>query len=114
MIAKEQLPSNILNFDRAPLIQVQSIGPQKETAFSVKGLKCQACCARLKRHILDHGGVENCNVDFEKAEVTVRGTDLQESKLIGLIEQLGYTAHSKVGLDTKGLRQRQTVQRSGP
>lgn len=60
--------------------------------FSVSGLKCQACCARLKRHILENAAAEFCNVDFNRAEVHIRGSDLRDSELIAIVEQLGYTA----------------------
>ena len=96
--------------NRAIALQVQSFAPQKEYVFGVKGLKCQACCARLKRHILEHGGVKSCNVDFEKAEVTVRGITLQESMLTALVGQLGYEARLKAASDTTILRQTQVAQ----
>ena len=93
---------------------MQGIAQDKECVFAVKGLKCQACCARLKRHILEHGGVKRCNVDFEKAEVTVQGQNLQKDLLAALIEQLGYEASLKSDVDIKESRQRQTGQCTDP
>ena len=71
---------------------MKSAARSNEWVLTVKGLKCQACCARLKRHILEHGGVNGCDIDFKKEELRVQGTALQEGKLISLIEQLGYEA----------------------
>lgn len=65
----------------------------EELSFSVEGLKCQACCARLKGHILSHPGVVHCEVDFEKAKLIVQGASLDEGKLIGAIQELGYRAY---------------------
>ena len=77
-----------------------------EMQFRVEGLKCLACCARVKQHVMTIKGVESCQVDFEKAMVTVRGEGVREEAIIASLDSLGYratpmrsSAASKAGAD---------------
>ncbi len=60
--------------------------------FHVEGMKCLACWARVKQHVLTFDGVEACEVDFERGKVTVRGVGVTEEVIVASLESLGYRA----------------------
>ena len=60
--------------------------------FHVEGMKCLACCARVKQQVLATKGGESCEVDFEKATVAVRGAGLAEEAVLASLNTLGYRA----------------------
>jgi len=63
-----------------------------KSVFHVEGMKCLACCAKVKQHVLTIHGVEACEVDFERGEVTVRGMGVSEEVIVASLESLGYRA----------------------
>lgn len=67
---------------------------QQEIRFKVTGLKCPACCAKLKRQLMEENGIKACQVEFEKSEVSVQGLNLQEHRIIASIQQLGYATET--------------------
>lgn len=70
----------------------ESVGASQRMQFRVEGMKCLACCARVKQHVLTTAGVEVCEVDFERALVTVRGAGVIEEAVVASLDTLGYKA----------------------
>jgi Cd2+/Zn2+-exporting ATPase len=60
--------------------------------FHVEGMKCLACCARVKQHVLATTGAESCQVDFEGATVTVQGAGVSKETIVSSLATLGYVA----------------------
>lgn len=72
------------------MLQAHQMHGQDLWTLSVTGLRCQACSARLKRHILERQHVTDCSVDFEANQVQVRASLLQENDLVAFVQELGY------------------------
>lgn len=56
----------------------------------VEGMKCLACCARVKSSILAIPGVQTCSVDFESRLVRVDGHAMAHKRVLEVLEGLGY------------------------
>jgi copper chaperone len=60
--------------------------------YTVPGMSCEHCRAAVTEEVSAVAGVETVDVDLETKLVTVRGTDLDDSRLRDAIEEAGYAA----------------------
>jgi copper chaperone len=60
--------------------------------YTVPGMSCEHCRAAVTEEVSAVTGVETVDVDLETKLVTVRGTDLDDSRLRDAIEEAGYAA----------------------
>lgn len=58
--------------------------------LEVEGMKCLACCARVKSSIMSIPGVQSCRVDFESRLVTVKAHGLAHGRVFASLRDLGY------------------------
>ena len=73
-------------------LQIMSTGPEAPLRLKVEGLKCEACSARLKKHVLSSTSVHFCEIDFASKQMTVRGDISDASEIVNAVESLGYSA----------------------
>lgn len=62
--------------------------------LQVEGLKCEACSARLKKHILGATSSTHCEIDFQAKRLLAEGKNISEAELIAAVDSLGYSAFS--------------------
>ncbi|MDO4710341.1 MAG: heavy metal translocating P-type ATPase [Peptostreptococcaceae bacterium] len=64
----------------------------KET-FSIQGMTCAACAARIEKVVSKMEGVDHANVNFASEKMVVEGNDLVKTEdIIAKIEKAGYKA----------------------
>lgn len=68
----------------------------KQVAIRIKGWSCGSCAERTRAALSQIAGVRQVDVDFEKKRVLVTYDPAQasESKLIGAVTRLGYSAEA--------------------
>ena len=66
----------------------------ERTQFSIEGMSCAACAARIESALKDLPGVESAYVNFATASSLVRHTSqLDTSAIVQIVTQLGYQVH---------------------
>ena len=71
----------------------EDAGALREVQVYVGGMKCLACAARVKSHLLQSvEGAGSCEVELETGRVTVRGKGLSAESVIASAKGLGYEA----------------------
>jgi Cu2+-exporting ATPase len=81
--------SAVLPIARAP--------ESRETSFTVEGMSCAGCIAKLEDGLARLPGVASARVNFTSKRVRVQHEALTEQDLQAAIGQLGFTAHPFVG-----------------
>ncbi|MDP4538766.1 heavy metal translocating P-type ATPase [Qipengyuania sp. DY56-A-20] len=80
--------ASLASFDRAVLV---------DTRFTVPGMRCAGCIAKIERGLGDIAGIEAARVNFSAKRVAVRHSpSLDEKSLIGALRQLGFEAQAAV------------------
>jgi len=70
------------------------VSDRERTQFSIEGMTCTACAARIESALNDLPGVEAAYVNFATASSLVRHTNrLDASAIAQIINQLGYQVH---------------------
>ena len=81
-------PASLASSDRAVLV---------DTRFTVPGMRCAGCIAKIERGLGDIAGIEAARVNFSAKRVAVRHSpSLDEKSLIGALRQLGFEAQAAV------------------
>jgi len=81
-------PATLASSDRAVLV---------DTRFTVPGMRCAGCIAKIERGLGDIAGIEAARVNFSAKRVAVRhSSSLDEKSLIGALRQLGFEAQAAV------------------
>ena len=83
--------------------------------YSVTGMSCAACSARVEKAVSQVPGVQSCSVSLLTNSMGVEGT-AKESDIIRAVEEAGYGAASKdsaaqkqsVSMDEKALEDKET------
>ncbi len=65
----------------------------KKQKFTVGGMSCAACSARVERAVCSISGVESCSVNLLSGKLLVEG-EVNENDIISAVEHAGYTASS--------------------
>ena len=66
----------------------------ERTQFSIEGMSCAACAARIESALKDLPGVESAYVNFTTASSLVHHTSqLDTSAIVQIVTQLGYQVH---------------------
>ena len=74
-------------------------------------MKCLACCARVKNHVLATTSAQSCEVDFEAGLVRAQGPNLSAATMVLAIQSLGYkTEAAKSDCIELQANSRQTLQ----
>lgn len=68
--------------------------------FSVGGMSCAACSARVEKAVKGLAGVESCSVNLLTASMLVDG-DVSDDVIISAVKKAGYTASVKGGEKSK-------------
>ncbi len=68
--------------------------------FTVTGMSCAACSARVEKAVGSLQGVSSCSVNLLTNSMNVE-TDLSDSEIISAVEKAGYGASSKGAADKK-------------
>lgn len=79
----------------------------KRTTFLVTGMTCTNCAAAIERNVRKLSGIGEAYVDFanEKLHIAFDPTQINESKVIARVQQIGYSiATGKVILPITGLQ----------
>jgi copper chaperone len=63
-----------------------------EITYRVPGMSCDRCKQAVGEELLAVDGVEFVDVDLETKLVIVRGSELDDARLRGAIEEAGYQA----------------------
>ncbi|MGB1733134.1 MAG: heavy metal translocating P-type ATPase [Acidimicrobiales bacterium] len=70
------------------------VSDRERTQFSIEGMSCAACAARIESALKDLPGVEAAYVNFATASSLVRHTSqLDTSAIVQIVTQLGYQVH---------------------
>ena len=70
------------------------VSDRERTQFSIEGMSCAACAARIESALNDLPGVEAAYVNFATASSLVRHTSqLDASAIVQIVTQLGYQVH---------------------
>lgn len=70
------------------------VSDRERTQFSIEGMSCAACAARIESALKDLPGVEAAYVNFATASSLVRHTSqLDASAIVQIVTQLGYQVH---------------------
>ena len=70
------------------------VSDRERTQFSIEGMTCTACAARIESALNDLPGVEAAYVNFATASSLVRHTSqLDTSAIVQIVTQLGYQVH---------------------
>ena len=70
------------------------VSDRERTQFSIEGMSCAACAARIESALNDLPGVEAAYVNFATASSLVRHTSqLDTSAIVQIVTQLGYQVH---------------------
>ena len=70
------------------------LSDRERTQFSIEGMSCAACAARIESALKDLPGVEAAYVNFATASSLVRHTSqLDTSAIVQIVTQLGYQVH---------------------
>ena len=70
------------------------VSGRERTQFSIEGMSCAACAARIESALKDLPGVEAAYVNFATASSLVRHTSqLDTSAIVQIVTQLGYQVH---------------------
>ncbi len=76
----------------------------ERTQFSIEGMSCAACAARIESALKDLPGVEAAYVNFATASSLVRHTSqLDASAIVQIVTQLGYQVHDNA--DTQSIQE---------
>lgn len=67
---------------------------QMEKTFTVNGMSCMHCVARVQKALQGIDGVTSADVDLEKASATVRG-EFTAEQVISAVENAGYECSEK-------------------
>ncbi|MBP1715059.1 MAG: copA [Deltaproteobacteria bacterium] len=64
----------------------------KKTRFSISGMTCASCAARIERGLKSMAGVQEAHVNLatEKADVIYKTGEVEEKNLVQTIQDLGY------------------------
>ena len=62
--------------------------------FSISGMSCAACSARVEKAVSSTEGVESCSVNLLTNSMTVEGSATDEI-IIAAVENAGYSASVK-------------------
>lgn len=70
------------------------VSDRERTQFSIEGMSCAACAARIESALKDLPGVKAAYVNFATASSLVRHTSqLDTSAIVQIVTQLGYQVH---------------------
>ena len=72
-----------------------------EYSFSVEGMSCGGCAARLQQNLREKPGILRADVNFATASAQIETSDLPAADLISLIEKAGYQAEPQKSLFTE-------------
>ena len=69
-----------------------SDGPaaEGELAYTVFGMGCGGCKAKVTQAVSDVAGVEDLHVDLDQLRLTVRGSRLDDQAIRAAVTQAGY------------------------
>ena len=59
-------------------------------------MKCLACCARVKNHVLATTSAQSCEVEFEAGLVNAQGPNLSAVTIESAIQSLGYKTEAAI------------------
>lgn len=84
--------------------------PLLDTRFTVRGMRCAGCIAKLERGLGEVAGVESARVNFSAKRVAIRHeADLTEDRLVDHLRRLGFEAQAlasnPLGNDDREARQ---------
>ena len=63
-----------------------------EHRYSVPAMHCSHCTAAVADEVRKVAGVDDVDVDLDTKQVTIRGTDIDETAVRAAIEEAGYQA----------------------
>lgn len=66
--------------------------PLQEIQMAITGMTCSHCAAAVVRALTECAGVASANVDLAAGRATITGANLDSSRLLDAVTQLGYTA----------------------
>ena len=76
--------------------------PSRPRTFSVAGMMCAACSARVERAVSAVPGVAGCAVSLLTNSMRVEG-DAPDEAIVAAVEKAGYRAAREAGNDRRGL-----------
>ncbi|MCB0879405.1 MAG: heavy-metal-associated domain-containing protein [Thermoleophilia bacterium] len=65
---------------------------QNELTYRVERMSCNSCRLLITEELEDVAGVDSVAVDLDDKRVTVRGNDLDDSRIRSLLAEIGYEA----------------------
>lgn len=81
----------------AAAITASEIGTVTESRFTVPGMRCAGCIAKIERGLSQIEGVENARVNFSAKRVAVWHADtLDEQGIIAALARLGFEAQASI------------------
>ncbi|HOK63302.1 MAG TPA: cation transporter [Soehngenia sp.] len=61
-----------------------------EKIISIEGMSCEHCVKAVTNALKEVDGVEDVKVNLEAKNAVVKGTNLDDNKLKGAVEEAGY------------------------
>ncbi len=67
---------------------------KSKKTLKISGMSCGHCTMAVEKALKEVSGVEEVNVDLDKALATITGTDFDEEALKTSVENAGYQVES--------------------
>lgn len=97
---------------KEPIIEAQ---PDKisKVSLSISGMSCASCAAKLEKELAKTEGVRKATINFAAEKATVEYSDAKISKIIDVVEKLGYRAEraEQISVDREKERREKEIGR---